>query len=242
MEAAMVAAPSSASSPLSQQARDHRTSQKPGTADDQRIQPHVVRVNPSLAEPGLHSVACPFGLDSGLSDRVVWSQTCHGTDVMLGGINAVGIKQDEPMQRPALAELLVRELAHDAGKTTGWLSRSEHRCEKPVLDRPFPRPLLGLTVRKVPPGTTVEELQLGYRRPVVLVEVGAPAGDARLQAVTIRDCRMIGCVRRHVFGHSCHENPPSCQLALTVTTGLMTSSSLDGNMWYPSAMCSSGIR
>src|SRR4051812_32066327 len=128
---------------------------------------------------------------------------------MLGGINAVGIKQDEPMQRAPFAELLVRELAHDARKTAGWLCGPENRCQETMLDRAFPWPLLRLAFREVPPGSGVEELQLGHRGAVLLVEVGAPPGDARLQAVPVGDGRMLRCVGGYVVGSLCHEDPPS---------------------------------
>src|ERR1700712_2577416 len=123
---------------------------------------------------------------------------------MFGGINTVGVEQYQPMRRTALAELLVGELAHDAREPTRWLSGPEYGCEETMFDRTFPRPLLGLALGKVPPGSGVEKLQLRHRGAVLLVEVCAPAGDARLQTFPVGYCGMIRGVGGHVVGGVCH--------------------------------------
>src|SRR3954470_15341848 len=98
--------------------------------------------------------------------------------MVLDGVHAIRIEQNQPVRGATLAELLVRELSHDARQPAGGLRGPEHGREEPMLDGPLTRPLLGLPLREVPMGAGVEEFKLGYRGPILLVQVGAPTGNS----------------------------------------------------------------
>jgi hypothetical protein len=73
----------------------------------------------------------------------------------------------------------VGQFADHPGQAARRAGSAEDRGEERVLDRPLPRPLLGLALREVPHGAVrmwIEHL-LRYGGPVIGIEVGAPAGD-----------------------------------------------------------------
>ena len=102
----------------------------------------------------LNSALIPVSV-IGLSGRKLSSDA----QVVLGGVDAVGIEKDQPVRGTTLAEP-VSELAHDTRQSTGWLRGAEHGGEEPMLDRPLTRPLLGLTLGEIPMSAGVKEFQL----------------------------------------------------------------------------------
>src|SRR5690606_22472622 len=145
--------------------------------------------------------------------------------------------QDQPVRGAALTEPGVGQLSQQPGDALERHRRSEDRCQVPVFDRPLPGQRLALALRELPVGagcSGVEALPW-HGRAITRVEVGPPARNPLLELLPRLPWRLLG---RGVWQH------PSLLFyaAFGTMTGLMQSSSFDENMWYPSAMSSSGMR